>query len=492
MTKHLSLGRVSNAAAALLLILLGEEATAVCDDVRERPGKPNTPVVTVVGYKPQLPDFDSESDAKAFSEPYPAELVKRGQLGKLADDNTDAVSYWEPDSRGGLRVCRIEWWYWPSPDDTEFKKKHRAITRVYTAEAPGISRVVGNRKLAAVTLVYYDANDRIERVAKRDLDSPGFPIYDIGCRRYDTQHRLLMSIQPETHKKCPVGQPDPRDSWFEFRYGGPSEWGTPEILINKHHFGRKDGTWFEKWHPFAIGSSFKEPWGNADVDSVKGVMKIWGADFGHRDNNSGNTVLDSFGKDTGMNYEFTRPPVPVEVLQSADLIYRYERRRYTRLADGVRMNELFPPNSHLSRHRYYMMDGLMVRHEQLNADGTAKRVITLQNYVQPYPGPRPLIDDKKLSRKGRLLYKVFHRVYDIDRNGNPKLVAMSWSERKRYEQDGNMPVEFSHLVYGTPDGKERWKSKAAFEKAFDTSSAAVHVFPDYQPGGSRSRKDMAE
>jgi hypothetical protein len=149
------------------------------------------------------------------------------------------------------------------------------------------------------------------------------------------------------------------------------------------------------------------------------------------------------------------------------------------LADGARLYELFAPNEHLSRHRYYMLDGLLLRHEQLNADGSLKRVITVEGYSQPFPGPHPIIDDKLLVQKKKLFHQVFHRVYDIDRTGKPTLVAMSWDRDMRFTEKGDVPILYAHLAYGTPDGVERWKTKAEFEKAFDTSSRAAHVLPDY-------------
>lgn len=47
------------------------------------------------------------------------------------------------------------------------------------------------------------------------------------------------------------------------------------------------------------------------------------------------------------------------------------------------------------------------------------------------------------------------------------------------------PIDSADLSYSTPDGNERWKTKVEFEKHFDFSPSAVHVFPDvargYQP-----------
>ncbi|MGW8393950.1 hypothetical protein [Pseudoduganella sp. HUAS MS19] len=40
------------------------------------------------------------------------------------------------------------------------------------------------------------------------------------------------------------------------------------------------------------------------------------------------------------------------------------------------------------------------------------------------------------------------------------------------------PEAADHLVFGTPDGKEKWKTRGEPDKAFDISEDARQVFPD--------------
>jgi len=42
----------------------------------------------------------------------------------------------------------------------------------------------------------------------------------------------------------------------------------------------------------------------------------------------------------------------------------------------------------------------------------------------------------------------------------------------------NTPLSMATVVYGTPDGKEKWKTRDEFDRAFDTSENARQVYPD--------------
>lgn len=202
--------------------------------------------------------------------------------------------------------------------------------------------------------------------------------------------------------------------------------------------------------------------------------------MGKLDNNAANIIVDSFGHWTGSTYYFTKPPVPLDVLENPELIYKYERRRQTYVdGDLLRLFELFKPNEHVSRHRYYYLRD-MLRNEQLDAKGRVTRVITVNDYRQPRPGPHPDVDDKLLTDKGLRIsgHQIYHRVYDLDAQGRPTLVAVSWNSKLRLNPLKKTHRDFADVVYGTPDGTVKWKKLEDFEKFFGFSSNAAEVFPD--------------
>ncbi|WP_431478981.1 hypothetical protein [Massilia eburnea] len=200
---------------------------------------------------------------------------------------------------------------------------------------------------------------------------------------------------------------------------------------------------------------------------------------GKLDNNAANMVVDVFGRWNGSNYAFSKPPIAISLLENPDELYKYERRRMTRLDGQTRLYELFRPNEHIARHRFYMLAGYVLRHEQLDEKGKIKRIITIDDWRQPRPGPNPGFDDRLLKTTApRLIaHQVYHRVYDVDANGRPTLVALSWNRSLRNPLKST-PLSMADLVFGTPDGKEQWKTRDEFDKAFDTSEDARQVFPD--------------
>ncbi len=288
-----------------------------------------------------------------------------------------------------------------------------------------------------------------------------------------------MAVSPGVTKICPAGQPDIRDTWRRFEYDKFTGKKIPEIT-QQHHLGDKDGSWREEWSPFQIGTGPNAPSGHANVNSQKGVYEIYGSSMGKRDDNVANTVLDPFGHWNGSTYTFPLPPVSINVLTDIDALYKLLRRRQTYVEGSVtRLYELFKPNEHLSQHRYYMIGGYVARHEQLDDKGKVVRLITVEKWRQPRPGSKPAVDDNRLDTHHwpLIAHDVFHRVYDIDASGKPTLKALSWNRKWQIFGKGKTSIDFADLVYGTPDGRERW-TKAEFEKLFNTSSRASHVFPE--------------
>jgi hypothetical protein len=144
-------------------------------------------------------------------------------------------------------------------------------------------------------------------------------------------------------------------------------------------------------------------------------------------------------------------------LEKPDLIYQYERRRHTFVdGPGLKLYELFKPGEHRSRHRYYSEGGYMVRQEQFDATGRVTRVVTVDGWRQPRPGPRPDVNDKLFTDKGIRItcHQVYHRVYDFDAQGKPTLLAVSWNWKLRNPLK-KTSVRSADLAFGTPDGKER-------------------------------------
>jgi hypothetical protein len=471
------------AVAAFMLACTGT-VRAACNNSKNWFELPGAETKVIVGFEQEIQiDLEGETDGssdKAYPTPLPREMISKFGTGELSSEKTSNISFYESDGKGGWRVCRIErWWPGDAGRDEADRIARRQVTRRYVRRHPVLSRLSSSYMALFATLYFYDEKGRLARVSKGRFEDPDRPAVDTMCRRYDDKDRVTLAVVPRISKVCPKGEPDVRDGWRRYKYGEYN--GETVPLIRQGHLGAADGSWSEKTSPFRLGPSPQAIWGNAEADSKNGVTLILGSNLGKLDDNAANTVVNSYGKWTGSSYTFTKPPVPLSVLENPDQIYQYDRRRQT-YVDGVKLYEFFKANEHLSRHRYYMIDGDVVRHEQLDAKGKVSRVITIRDWRQSRPGPKPDVNDKLLStfHFALLTHQVFHRVYEVNAAGVPNLVALSWNRETRLNPTKDVPIDFAHLVYGTPDGKERWKSEAEFERAFNTSSHAVHVFPDEQ------------
>jgi hypothetical protein len=469
--------------AALLWLVIALPAHAACNNSKNWLDAPGTDAEMRIqdGVANRIIP-DGLSTGLGLDDAYPVRitmnLLNKSVNNRLVENGGD-ITYYELDGKGSWRICRKDGWA-ANANLTNSPQKLIAqrLSQQYRSTASKLKKVTEGYWLSTSTQYFYDAKGRIERVSHWYFEDGISGASDQICQRYDDKDRILLAVDPWITKTCPAGQPDLRDRWLQYKYGEFNGETIPLLVLG--HNGQADGSWSEKFDPFRLSPSPDAVWGHAEADSKKGVSFIFGSNLGKLDDNAANTVVDSFGRWTGSTYSFTKPPVPLAVLEKPELIYQYERRRQT-YVDGqiVKLFELFKPNQHVPQDRYYMIDGFVLRHEQLNAAGIVTRVITIEDWRQPRPGPTPDVNDKLLSHHevALMAHKVFHRVYDMDANRRPKLVAVSWDRAIRLNPKKKIPIDMADLVYGTPDGKERWKTEAEFEKKFRTSSHAAHVFP---------------
>ncbi|WP_374582019.1 hypothetical protein [Pseudoduganella sp.] len=443
---------------------------------------PSKEVKAYVGDTPEGLDVFGESPYGRAHAPYPPApprgLASPESIRVVADRAAIKVWYFEPKGKmQASRICRVDSWVskgateQPQSFFDEMARNARGDVLTENLLKRGLTKLYTNTYV-------YDEKGRIVRIEQSDF-TKGTPSASkaLHCRRYDERDRVILWVKPEHTMKCPSGEPSLKDQWREYRFATVD--GKDVQLRHRWHFPDEKDQWREEWAPFQIDSTPESVRGHAYVDAPRGVKEIFGSNYGKRDNNAANMVLDVFGRWQGSTYYFTKPPVPLSVLENPDEIYKYERRRMTRLDNQYRMYELFKPNEHISTHRIYMLEGYVLRHEQLDAQGKINRIITVNDWRQPRPGPKPDFDDSRLSSKvPRLLaHQIYHRVYDVDAKGQPTLVAVSWN-RAVLNPLKKTPLSVADLVFGTPDGTPSWKNQDEFDAAFNTSGDARQVFPD--------------
>jgi len=405
------------------------------------------------------------------------DLVKQYSTRAMRGGETGKVSYYEPASNGTWRVCRIDMWLPKldfAPDPVLIER-----TKQYSTGSEFVGNLVKQQRYLAFSTIYaYDAKGRIDRIEQADFSEGTKASFKAQhCRRYDEKDNVVLWVNPKSTNKCPAGEPSMRDEWRQFKYATYK--GQQVQLLSRWHLPKNDARWKEEWSPIQLGVTADAVSGNANVDSRRGVWEIFGSTYGKLDNNSANMVVDGSGHWRGSNYYFPKQTVPLSVLENPDELYKYERRRVTNLDSHTRMVELFRPNEHISRHRFYMTEDYVLRHEQLDADGKVTRIITFNDWRQPRPGPNPDFNDKLMSTSAPRLvgHKIYHRVYEVAASGQPNLVALSWSRTMKISF-GDVPPSNKDLEFGTPDGKVKWRTADDFYKAFNSSDNARQVFPD--------------
>ncbi len=414
-------------------------------------------------------------------------LGKEGS-GRLSETHTSNISYYELDGKGNWRVCRVDSWWPPSAGDDEAQRASlRQATERYAKNNPALKKL-GTRHMALFSVMYfYDSKGRIARLEQGSFLKPGKRSEIKICRQYDNDDNLTLLLNPRSSQSCLATPPDLRDEWWRHRYGKHN--GQQVMLLSEWHRGDVDGTWSKDIWRFSTDASPGAVGGAAKAESGKGVTVIYNSNAGKLDDNAANTVVDSFGRVSVVAYFFPTDGTSLEVLENPEKIYQYLRRRETQI-DGRQsvMYELFKPNEHRPRHRYYVIGNVM-RQEQLDPNGRVTRVITVNGWQQPRPGPRPAVNDALLAKAGGSLrtHQVYHRVFELDAQGKPTLVAISWNRELRLNPLKKTHIDFADLRFGTPDGKIRWKNLEEFEKHFNFSANATHVFPDVAAGKELER-----
>jgi hypothetical protein len=417
----------------------------------------------------------------------------RGLPERLLDDDLE-VNFYERDGRGGWRWCRQDKWSrWDSQDHWPQAQQAAAaeVTRSLLAGYPSRQDLFAGMVMRSGYLFTHGPDGLFSGRYQYFFGAPvDAPLKLETCMRFDAQGHTILYVEAKASKSCPTGEPSKDDSWQAFRWGpGPEQ--RPEIKLRVQHTvsDKLPGGWGEEVNVQNSDSHKNRSAGVGTGSDEAGIQKIWGSNMGQKDDNPVNLMYRRDGAVAVREYHFLDADrVPFSAMDNQELIYQFDRRRESWLDEsGVTIvAEFFKANEHRPRHRYYLVNKFVKRQEQFDETGRIKRVITVDRWTSPNPQPNPDLDESKLKEDVSwrlLLHRVYHRVYDIDASGKAKLVAASWGERTKFTDLGRASLYSigvsSHIVFGTPDGQEVWKTEEAFEQAFDFSSSADEVFPDH-------------
>lgn len=417
------------------------------------------------------------------------------------------VTFFETAGKDAWRVCRRELWRRPFKLGSA-KEPPAPTPRAGLRYHQAVEPLSQTHELSRIDRYFYDASGRLSRVSIGSLGAKINEPKDYLCRQYDAADRIKLALEPASGVCPSSGQVSAKDRFRQMAYRpGTTGVSKKDIAIDyEQSVVSASGKWTGGgWFIYDNDPNAVVGFKTEEGQGIRELIGVREAKLGSKDDNVSNTVADMVKVNreignvwTGSTYVFTQPGVPFSVLENRDELYQHERRRVTNIyGSAEKLYELFKPNEHLSRDRYYFGSGIMLRHEQFDERGRIKRLITFQNYRQPLPGPTPTFNDDRLPpdpKSIKLMGRdIYHRVYDIDEQGNAKLVAMSWSADRRLNPLAKPKhYDFTTVIYGTPDGERVWKGRDEFDAAFNTSRGAKPLFPDVARRNEQSMRSDSE
>ena len=183
------------------------------------------------------------------------------------------------------------------------------------------------------------------------------------------------------------------------------------------------------------------------------------------DMNEANSIASETGSFKPARYSFPNAAVPTSVFHDLKRIYSYDRRRDVPIVssggDWI-VSEYFEAGRHTPQCRFHLLGKRVERQEQLDSRGNTVRIIAI--------GWTPDVtnaDEVQITKPEAHGHPVWMRVFSISRTGNKSLIAVAWT-REALSPKGlsDMEPREEDLVFGSPDGVEKWKTKAAFVRRF--------------------------
>ncbi|WP_244848008.1 hypothetical protein [Caballeronia sp. SL2Y3] len=207
------------------------------------------------------------------------------------------------------------------------------------------------------------------------------------------------------------------------------------------------------------------------------------------DMNAANSIRSETGDFKPARYSFPEARVPQSVLSSLTDIYRYDRRRDVPIVssggDWV-IAEYFRAGSHVPVVRFQLLGKQVQRQEVLDRTGKAVEIVTVGWTSSTAK------DDEDTTEPSTVdTHPAWIRVFKVSPAGQKTLVALAWRKtRFLVAPDRYATPEDTELVFGLPDGKSKWRTKAEFLKAcnIDLDAKSLGGPSASTPPHSRSTK----
>ena len=298
-----------------------------------------------------------------------------------------ALFFYEPDGKGGRRLCRMERWlsrklasrrikYGPDREGTLTEPRHNPYlvpTSPKQARNPVLKKLGKTYFLVAYTNLVYNSQGHIPRVGAM-------------CFYYTNDGQVSWVGQSSPQGECLNKKPNPKEqSFIEILfdskgkgYGAvltsPYRWKPEDVQVPciKHADQTLEG-WGQLW-----GFDYKGAYVEATFNDRCGITKLhaFGA-FAELDSNTVNRLMDAelHGSPLVRDYDFPTP-TSNDVLRRPETLYQHERSRIS-CGYAVCMVEHFAAGSNKPRSRVWQRTGSdhVLRTEFFNARGRLAQVV---------------------------------------------------------------------------------------------------------------------
>jgi len=471
-------------------------------------GAANSPPVKQLAYRSSKHSKPDIGEQHPFQTPFiwPNLVDPRKQDTRTLRELDGWVYIYEPDGKGGRRVCRIEHWQhrFQELDHNERqvqRDKPLAVTGPASGEAnPVLAKLAENYRRDEIKHFIYNSQGLVERYLESD------PVYvnqdatqvwtskTVACYYYDKDSRPRRYVEPNNDSTGSVCDPikEGQGKFTDYYYdtaSGAFRGARFVNSLNEDH--RKEAyrpIWDIRWAYVPDGRQEQI----AALADAKQQLYYFTSD---REIEGVPLPRPRSAKDISYAYYFYEA-LPLSFMDGPGdpekKVKQYHRERRRDFAGEVYISEYFAANGGL-QHRIWWrgMDWAVFRHEQYDAQGRLKRAINrgLANEEHTYYAE----SDGYKSQLTQRPY-LLHRVYEYDKAGKESLVAISWfnhdpridhpyrtpgrggalidlaKDAKRAWADRNKPKpavkEELKQLHGTPDGKVKWKDAESFGKAF--------------------------
>lgn len=446
-----------------------------------------------------------------------------------------AVFFYEPDGKGGRRLCRMERWLSRSTEITWDKK---VIQRKPKELAPASKNQTRNPMLAVLSKDYFLIGYSNLRYNTQGL----LPHIGPVCFYYTPDGQVSWLAYESPQGECLGKKPDPKkESFIEVLFDDkgkgigsvlsrPRDWDPEDDRTTTQEYAKSDPKgWWQHWM-FQHGGGRVHAYADdrvgvrsLEVMGLGGALDVAAGTLGAKDDTPynefrlGEKSPFAMGREQSYRrYEFPKP-VPTTLLRSPETLYQYERVRLTGRGPVVVERFAAGSNKLVARVWRFAMFSKIARQEFFDAQGKLVRAVAADFPFTDLSLPAWVEDFAQYKSQITVTASenVYLRVYDYDANGKESLVGIGWTNFPREKffehQSGSrrarlneykdsiakimgkplekrepIPAELTYY-FGSPDGKVRWENYAAFNKAFgpfQDGDAQDVIFPTGRRSGS--------